>query len=164
MVRQKIVNVYDLANSIIYIHDIQDINKQYKPFGVKNKYCIERLERLSYEDLIADSIEIVGLWSIDISDDEKMANCVFYKGILGYYRGDEFGFCFKTLVIFYSMHDVNKVIILRREDGEYYELLYDRSRNWLIRNDHNYSKLEKLRNLVVLCDDKYRCRIEIEKN
>ncbi len=162
--RQKIVNVCDLADSTIYIQDIQDINKQYKPFGAQNKYCIERLERLSYEDLMTDGEEIVGLWSIDISDDEQRANCVFYKGILGYYRDDEFGVGFKTLVIFYSIHDVNKVIILRREDGEYYELLYDRSRDWLIRNDNKYSKLEKLRNLVVLCDDKYRCRIKIEKN
>lgn len=160
--RQKLVNVYDLTDSTIYIKDIQDINKQYKPFGMKNKYCIQQLERIdSYVDLLAEGKEIVGLWTLDVSNEEQMVNCVIYKGVLGQYWGDDFRFGFNILLIFYGMHDVNNVIILRKEDEEYCELLYDRSRGWLIRNDAKYSKRDKLLNLVLLCDDKYRCQIEI---
>lgn len=160
--KQKLVNVYDLTDSIIYIKDIQDIHKKYKAFCTRVNYCIQQLERInSYYDLLEEGKEVVGLWTFD-ADDERMSRCIIYKGVLGQYWGEVFKFGFKVLLVFYGSCDVNDAIILRKQDDEYYELLYDRSRDWLIRNDNNYSKQDKIRNLVVLEDDKYRCRIEIE--
>lgn len=95
---------------------------------------------------MVDGKEIVGLWSIDVFDQESMDSCICYKGVCGYdmYSG-KFKKEFNVLVIFYNKSDVNCIIVLRDDGDEYCELLYDKRKGWLLKDDLSYSGIERIK-------------------
>ena len=45
---------------------------------------------------------------------------------------------------------------------EYCELLYDKRKGWLLKDDLSYSGIERIKSITVLADDKYSLKTEIK--
>lgn len=160
----KLANLADLTNDRIFIKSARDIDNKYRPLFFTEKYYIKNLERINgIEDGAVDGKDVVGLWSMDIMDQDAMNNCICYKGICGYdqYSG-KFKKEFNVLVIFYNKSDVGSGIVLRDDGDEYCELLYDKRKGWLLKDDLGYSGIERIKSITVLADDKYSLKTEIK--
>lgn len=160
----KLVNLTELTDVKICIRSARDNEKKYQPLFFTEKYYIKNLERIDgVDDGMVDGKEIVGLWSMDVFDQESMDSCICYKGVCGYdmYSG-KFKKEFNVLVIFYNKSDVNCIIVLRDDGDEYCELLYDKRKGWLLKDDLSYSGIERIKSITVLADDKYSLKTEIK--
>lgn len=155
----NVVNNSDLTDSYIKIKTLQDFNRKYSPLLLHNDYSIRKLEKIKYNELIEQE-DIVGLWREDF-DIEK---ATLYKGILGYDVESNFYSVVKVLLIFVSKQNMKDLIVLRLEDGEYCELIYDGYAKKLLSTDKNLDRIYKVKNLIVLSDDKHVFNIEIIKN
>lgn len=54
------------------------------------------------------------------------------------------------------------IIVLRDDGDEYCELLYDKRKGWLLKDDLSYSGIERIKSITVLADDKYSLKTEIK--
>ncbi len=121
----KVNDLRHIEGSTIRILGVQDKDKETRRIEFKDRYLIQNLVRVSYEELSSEKDFALEAWEED--SDVDASGFIFYRGLFG--RGDSRGnivnFKHDVLLAFADPFDLNSMILLSKNlDGSGYESVF----------------------------------------
>ena len=158
---KRLVNLSNLNNKIIKINGYQDLAKKTMPQRFKTNYYLKDFIPISYDELMNENAEIIGIWNYD--NEEEL---IYYKAKLVV---DNYGKIFKltdVLIAFTNATTPETIKIFTKDtEGQYDSIkIYDKSR---LLSEKQYDDLNKDRKKQIRCecfyDNMYYFLIDIEE-
>ena len=152
-----LVDAFNLTGNVIKLTGIQDCAKRYCPLELYAEYQIEHLKKIGgYDGFLSIDRELL-MWREDID----LENSLFYIGEVVSRTDNLIYKEFEVLLVLFDKTDVSKLLVFRRNDTEYCEMMYDAQERILVASDDYLNGRGKIERLRVLSDEKYDYSFEI---
>lgn len=158
---KQLVNLTNLNNKVIKINGYQDLDKRTMPQRFRTNYYLKEFESVTYDELMDEDTEIIGIWNTDNEED-----LIYYRAKL---IVENYSNVFKltdVLVAFSNATTPETIKIFTKDtEGQYDSIkIYDKYR---LLSEKQYDDMNKDRKKQIRCecfyDNMYYFLIDIEE-